>query len=151
LTQPNQKATEAAEYLQTAVTAAAGKNAERIVVLDVSQTFTITDHFLICSGNSERQVHAIAEEIERRLRDEWNIKPMRREGHRESRWVILDYVDFLVHAFHREERDYYDLERLWADAPVLDLHDGENGQRSAHRSQEDGQETNEPAATAEAP
>jgi ribosome-associated protein len=151
LTQPNQKATEAAEYLQTAVTAAAGKNAERIVVLDVSQTLTITDHFLICSGNSERQVNAIAEEIERRLRDEWNIKPMRREGHRESRWVILDYVDFLVHAFHREERDYYDLERLWADAPVLDLRTEENGRRSAHRSQEDGLETDEPAATAEAP
>ena len=151
MTHPNQKATEAAEQLQTAVTAAAGKNAERIVVLDVSQTLRITDHFLICSGNSERQVHAIAEEIERRLQEEFNIKPMRREGHRESRWVILDYVDFLVHAFHREERDYYDLERLWADAPVLDLFQGENGQRSASRSREDGQETDEPAATAEAP
>jgi len=151
LTHPKQKATEAAEQLQTAVTAAAGKNAERIVVLDVSQSLRITDHFLICSGNSERQVHAIAEEIERRLHEEFNIKPMRREGHRESRWVILDYVDFLVHAFHREERDYYDLERLWADAPVLDLHHGENGQRSARRSREDGKETDEPAATAEAP
>ena len=151
MTHPKQKATEAAEQLQTAVTAAAGKNAERIVVLDVSKSLRITDHFLICSGNSERQVNAIAEEIERRLQEEFNIKPMRREGHRESRWVILDYVDFLVHAFHREERDYYDLERLWADAPVLDLHHGENGQRSARRSREDGQETDEPAATAEAP
>ena len=151
MAQLKQKATEAAEQLQTAVSAAAGKNAERIIVLDVSQTLAITDHFLICSGNSERQVHAIADAVERCLRDEWSIKPLRREGHRESRWVILDYGDFLVHAFHREERDYYDLERLWADAPVLDLQYEENGQRSPRRSQEDGLETDESAATAEAP
>ena len=98
MAQLKQKATEAAEQLQTAVSAAAGKNAERIIVLDVSQTLAITDHFLICSGNSERQVHAIADAVERGLRDEWSIKPLRREGHRESRWVILDYGDFLVHA-----------------------------------------------------
>ncbi|HZK50793.1 MAG TPA: ribosome silencing factor [Actinomycetota bacterium] len=138
--QLKQKTTEAPEHLQAAAVAAADKKAERIIVLDVSQTLAITDHFLICSGNSERQVHTIAEAIERRLSEEWSIKPLRREGHRDSRWVILDYVDFLVHAFHREERDYYDLERLWADAPVLELH-----------QREDGYQNDEPAARAEAP
>jgi ribosome-associated protein len=130
--------TEAPEHLHGAVAAAADKKAERIVVLDVSQSLAITDHFLICSGNSDRQVNAIADAIERRLREQWEIKPLRREGHRESRWVVLDFVDFLVHVFHQEEREYYDLERLWADAPVLEL-------------REDGRETDEPAATAEAP
>jgi len=138
LAQLKQRMTEAPEHLHGAVAAAADKKAERIVVLDVSQSLAITDHFLICSGNSDRQVHAIADAIERRLREQWEIKPLRREGHRESRWVVLDFVDFLVHVFHQEEREYYDLERLWADAPVLEL-------------REDGRETDEPAATAEAP
>ena len=133
-----------------AVAAASDKKAERIVVLDVSQTLAITDHFLICNGNSERQVHTIADNVERRLREEWDVKPLRREGHRDSRWVILDYVDFLVHVFHREERDYYDLERLWADAPVLELH-GEDGERSSRRSRKDEGLNDESAAAAEAP
>jgi ribosome-associated protein len=149
LTQLKQKATEAPEYLEAAVAAAADKKAERIVVLDVSQTLAITDHFLICSGNTERQVHTIADNVERRLREQCDVKPLRREGHRDSRWVVLDYVDFLVHVFHREERDYYDLERLWADAPMLELH-RDDGERS-RRSRKDKEEDNEPAATAEAP
>jgi ribosome-associated protein len=140
LAQLKQIAAEATETLEAAVAAAADKKAERIVVLDVSRTLAITDHFVICSGKSERQVHTIADAIERRLREEREIKPLRREGHRDARWVILDYVDFLVHVFHREEREYYDLERLWADAPVLEMN-----------YREDGSDTDEPAATAEAP
>ena len=140
MTQLTQRATEASRYIEAAVEAAAVKKAERIVVLDVSRQLVITDHFVICSGNSERQVHTIAEAIEHRLHRDLDIKPLRREGHRESRWMILDYVDFMVHVFHTQERDYYDLERLWADAPVLELNhiaqDGDN---------------DEPAAAAEAP
>ena len=151
MTQLKQKPTEALEYLEAAVAAAADKKAERIVVLDVSQTLVIIDHFLICSGNSERQVHTIADNVERWLREKWDVKPLRREGHRDSRWVILDYVDFLVHVFHHEERDYYDLERLWADAPVLELHHREDDQRSSRRSRKDEGLSDEPAATAEAP
>ena len=71
---------------------------------------------MICSGNTERQVATIAEEIERRLQQDKGRKPVRREGHREARWVVLDYVDFVVHVFHKEDRDYYELERLWRDA-----------------------------------
>ena len=99
-----------------AAEASAAKKAERIVILDISELLAITDFFLICSGNTERQVATIAEEIERRLQQDKGRKPVRREGHREARWVVLDYVDFVVHVFHREDRDYYELERLWRDA-----------------------------------
>ncbi|MFN2488892.1 MAG: ribosome silencing factor [Actinomycetota bacterium] len=104
-----------------AARAAADKKAERLVALDVSSLLVITDIFLICSGNSERQVHTIADEIERRLLEVRRIKPARREGERESHWVVLDYIDFVVHVFLKEERDYYDLERLWSDAPRFSL------------------------------
>jgi len=139
LTQLKQITTEASQVIEATAEAAVDKKAERIVVLDVSKQLVIIDHFVICSGSSERQVHAIADAIERRLNEEHGVKPLRREGHRESRWVVLDYIDFLVHVFHREERDVYDLERLWADAPMLELH------------QTLSEDSHEPAATAEAP
>jgi ribosome-associated protein len=102
-----------------AAAAASSKKGERIAILDVSDLLVITDHFLICSGNTERQVRSISDEIERKLRDERELKATRREGERESRWIVLDYVDFVVHVFHKEDRDYYDLERLWSDAPEI--------------------------------
>ena len=106
-----------------AARAAAAKRAQDISVLDVSELLVITDHFLICSGNTERQVRTIADEIERRLIQDRGMKPARREGEREARWVVLDYVDFVVHVFHKEDRDYYQLERLWSDAPTLTFED----------------------------
>jgi ribosome-associated protein len=106
-----------------AARAASSKKAERIVILDVSQQLVITDHFVICDGRTQRQVRTIAEEVESRLQKECDVKPFRREGMREGRWVLLDYVDFVVHVFQPEERDYYDLERLWADAPVVPFED----------------------------
>lgn len=116
-----------------AAAAAADKKAEDIVILDVSKVLVITDHFLICSGNNERQVRTIADEIERRLLALEKIKPARREGERESRWVVLDFVDFVVHVFHKEDRQYYELERLWSDAPVIpfDEHWEESGEPAA--------------------
>lgn len=93
------------------------------MILDVSEQLVITDHFLICSGNTDRQVRTIADEIERVLVSEKGVKPYRREGQREGRWVLLDYVDFVVHVFHKEDRDYYDLERLWSDATVVGFDD----------------------------
>ncbi|MGH2748697.1 MAG: ribosome silencing factor [Actinomycetota bacterium] len=110
---------EEATRVLEAATAASSKKAERITILDVSRLLVITDYFLICSGNTERQVRTIAGEIERQLIELHGLKPARREGERDSRWVVLDYLDFVVHVFHREDRDYYDLERLWADAPVV--------------------------------
>lgn len=93
------------------------------MILDVSEQLVITDHFLICSGNTDRQVRTIADEVERVLSTNSGVKPYRREGQREGRWVLLDYVDFVVHVFHKEDRDYYDLERLWSDAPVVPFED----------------------------
>ena len=106
-----------------AASAASSKKAERISILDVSQQLVITDFFVICSGNTERHVRTIAEEVEKKLREDFGVKPYRREGEREARWVLLDYVDFVVHVFHSEEREYYDLERLWADAGIVPFDD----------------------------
>ena len=100
-----------------AAAAAAAKKAERIVILDVSKQLVITDYFVICSGNTDRQVRTIADEVERQLAA-LKVKPYRREGEREGTWILLDYVDFVVHVFRKEERDYYELERLWSDAPI---------------------------------
>jgi len=122
-----------------AAEAASSKKADRIAILDVSELLVITDHFLICSGSNERQVRTIAEEVEKRLLEQHRVKPFRREGEREGRWILLDYVDFVVHVFGPEERDYYDLERLWADAPRVPYH--ENGAIGSDREERD-----EPAA-----
>jgi len=92
------------------------------VILDVSRVLVITDHFVIASGNTERQVRTLASEVERRLQP-LGVKPARREGEREGRWVVLDYVDFVVHLFHHEARDYYELERLWSDADEVPFED----------------------------
>ncbi len=121
-----------------AAEAASSKKAERIVILDVSELLVITDHFLVCSGRNERQVRTIADEVEKHLLEAHRVKPFRREGEREGRWILLDYVDFVVHVFGPEERDYYDLERLWADAPRVAF---EDGSRSGQREERD-----EPAA-----
>ena len=116
-----------------AARAASSKQARRIVILDVSQQLGITDFFLICSGNTGRQVSTIVEEIERRLVTQSQMRPVRREGEREARWVVLDYIDFVVHVFHQEDRDYYELERLWSDAPLLEFEEDswEQGNDSA--------------------
>jgi len=99
-----------------------GKQGRDLAILDVHELIVITDYFVICSGTSERQVKTIVDEVERSLRD-LDRKPVRREGETEGRWVLLDYVDVVVHVFAEEEREYYDLERLWRDAPRVPLDD----------------------------
>lgn len=101
-----------------AARAAADKQAQDVVVLDVHELIVITDYFVLCTGTSDRQVKTLVEEIEKALRT-LGEKPVRREGEQESRWVLLDYVDVVVHVFAEEEREFYDLERLWRDAPRL--------------------------------
>jgi len=102
-----------------AARAAAAKQGDRIVVLDVRELIVITDYFVIANGTSERQVRTIVEEVEKALRGQ-GVKPVRREGEDQGAWVLLDFVDVVVHVFGAEERDYYDLERLWRDAPVVE-------------------------------
>ena len=111
------------DLVEAAAAAASSKKAERIVILDVSKQLVITDHFVICSGSSDRQVKSIADEVQKVLAADMSVKPFRREGEREGRWVLLDYVDFVAHVFHEEDREYYDLERLWSDAPRFEYLD----------------------------
>ena len=97
--------------------AAASKKGEDIVILDVGPVLAITDCFVITSAPNDRLVRAIAEEIERALKEAGGPAPRRTEGLREGEWVLLDYGDFVVHVFLDETRRFYDLERLWRDAP----------------------------------
>ena len=106
--------------IRTAALAAADKLATDLVAFDVSEQLAITDAFLLASGANDRQVKAIVEEVEDKLR-EHGAKPIRREGERDARWVLLDYGDIVVHVQHVEERQFYALERLWRDCPVIDL------------------------------
>ena len=103
-----------------AAQAAADKKGRNIVAFDVSEQLAITDVFLIASANNERQVGAIVDGVEEQLLKR-RLKPTRREGDRENRWVLLDYLDFVVHVQHTEERTLYNLERLWKDCPQLPL------------------------------
>lgn len=108
------------QHVRIAAQAAADKLADDIVAFDVSQHLAITDVFLIASAGNERQVGAIVDGIEEALL-KVKVKPLRREGDRENRWVLLDYVDFVVHVQHSEERTLYSLERLWKDCPAIHL------------------------------
>jgi ribosome-associated protein len=108
----------AVELVEVAAAAAADKLATDIIVYDVSDQLVITDAFLLCSASNDRQVRAIVDEIEEKLR-RVGAKPVRREGEREGRWVLLDYIDVVIHVQHAEERVYYALERLWKDCPRI--------------------------------
>ena len=110
------------ELAEAAVSAAADKLASDLVILDVSEQLVITDCFVLASAPNDRQVRSVVDAIEERLL-ELGAKPVRREGEREGRWVLLDYVDIVVHVQHSEERTYYSLERLWKDCPELPLPD----------------------------
>ncbi|MFK3984019.1 ribosome silencing factor [Micromonospora sp. NPDC050397] len=110
----------ALELALAAAQAAADKKAEDIVLIDVGDQLAITDVFLVASAPSERQVQAIVDAIEERLLTlPEKAKPVRREGERAGRWVLLDYVDIVVHIQHTEEREFYALDRLWKDCPVI--------------------------------
>lgn len=95
------------------------KKAQDIVILDVSRISSITDYFVICSAINERQLHAIADEIDKDLK-KLSVQKFGMEGYREAKWVLIDYGDFIVHIFDKEIRSYYDLEMLWGDAPRVE-------------------------------
>jgi ribosome-associated protein len=116
-------ATEASIDLATvAAQAAADKKATDILLVDVSERLAITDVFVIVTGSNERQVGAIVDEIEQRMQ-EAGCRPPRREGQRDGRWVLLDFIDVIVHVQHPEERVFYALDRLWKDCPVIPFTD----------------------------
>jgi ribosome-associated protein len=121
----------AVQLVRLAAEAASDKLADDILAYDVSEQLVITDAFVLCSAPNDRQVRAIVDEIEKRLREDADAKPVRREGEREGRWVLLDYIDVIVHIQHEEDRVYYSLERLWKDCPLIELPESIN----AHAAQ----------------
>ena len=111
--------TDSGELARLAARAASSKQGEATVILDLRELLTITDYFVITSGTSDRQGNTLAEEIVRTMK-EAGVRPVREERDVQARWVLLDFVDFVVHVFRQEERDYYRLENLWSDAPRLE-------------------------------
>jgi ribosome-associated protein len=122
----------AVELGLAAAQAASDKLASDILLLDVSEQLVITDVFLLASAPNDRQVLAIVDGIEEKLRD-LGAKPVRREGEKEGRWVLLDFSEIVVHVQHQEERVFYALERLWKDCPVIPFVDAD-GRVSAERA-----------------
>lgn len=121
-----QSAASATEMLQIAAEAALSKGGEDLLALNVSEPLPLVDIFLLVTGNSERNVAAIADEVEDRL-IEAGHKRVRREGRDEARWVLLDFGDLIVHVFHEQERTYYGLERLWKDCPIVPIEAAQPG------------------------
>jgi ribosome-associated protein len=111
----------ATELTVLAAQAAADKLASNISAIDVSEHLVITDVFVLASAGNERQVQAVVDAVEERLLLRAGVKPVRREGERNGRWVLLDYVDIVVHVQHSEERVFYALDRLWKDCPLIPL------------------------------
>lgn len=109
------------EILEAAVKAGDDKRAENIVALDMRNVSLLADYFVIMDANSERQVVAIVEEIEKQVEALGVTGHV--EGKKGSKWILVDFKDVVIHVFLKEEREFYNLEKLWADAPMVDLHE----------------------------
>jgi ribosome-associated protein len=107
------------EALRIAVNAADDKKANDLVILDISKITSFANYFLLCTGDSSRQMQAIADEVEKQLK-EAGIRPSHVEGYQNSEWILLDCMDLVVHIFSKNARAFYDLERLWRDAIKMD-------------------------------
>ena len=108
------------ETVQTAVRAAEDKKAEEVVVLKLAEITSFTDYFIICSGNSSRQVQAIADEVSAQLKKR-GVRPLQTEGYANAEWILIDYGPLVVHVFSNTSRRFYDLERLWRDAERIEM------------------------------
>jgi len=113
-------ADEIQRWVRLAAAAADDKKATDVLIIDVGEVFSVSDYFIIASGSSTRQVHAIVDGIEERLTLDGGPKPARTEGHEDRQWVLMDYGTFIVHVFNQEQREFYQLEKLWGDRPRLD-------------------------------
>jgi ribosome-associated protein len=111
------------DIVQAAVSAALNRRARDPVILDLRELGSFTDFFAICSGTSDIQVEAISDAVLDELEEKWNVRPWHREGVHQSDWVLLDYVDFVVHIFLDEKRKHFNLERLWIEAPTIEVPD----------------------------
>jgi ribosome-associated protein len=109
--------------VQLAITAASEKKAFDMIALDLRDIASFTEYFVIASGSNQRQVQAIADEINERLKKEFGQRPVRVEGYNSAEWVLLDYGDFIAHIFNNDSREFYDLARLWRDARKVEIPD----------------------------
>lgn len=109
-----------AELVQMIADAAGEEDAQDLIILDVNEKTIVADYFVICSGRNLVHIHSIADHVEQKLKEQ-GIKPQRREGYEEGKWVILDYASTILHIFRQQEREYYKLENLWADARKVAL------------------------------
>jgi len=107
------------DALKIAINAADDKKAYDLVVLDISEIASFANYFLFCTGDSSRQIQAIADEVEQQLKES-GIRPAHVEGYRNAEWILMDYMDLVIHIFSKNARAYYDLERLWRDGKKLD-------------------------------
>ena len=110
-----------------AVDAVLGKKAHDVTVMDMREVSGVADYFVLCTGDSDLQIRAIAENVEQTLREQHGERPWHREGYEHLQWVLLDYVDLVVHVFSQEKRSFYGLERLWGDAPIENVPEDSNG------------------------
>jgi len=108
------------DILKIAAEAADDKKARDLVALDISKIASFASRFLICTGDSSRQIQSISDEIEKRLK-EAGVRPDHIEGYQNAEWVVMDYSELIVHIFSKTARVYYDLERLWRDAVIIDV------------------------------
>jgi ribosome-associated protein len=108
------------DALKIAIQAADNKKALDIVVIDISSVASFADCFLLCTGDSQRQIQAIADEVKEKMASHGN-RPAHVEGYNNAEWILLDYLDLVIHIFSKQARAYYDLERLWRDAKIIDI------------------------------
>ena len=118
--QTSKPATQLPEPVRCAVDAASSKKALDMVVLDLSGSEAFTDYFIVCSGQTARQVRAIVDEVQKQLRG-MDSRPSHVEGYQNAEWILLDYFDFIVHVFTQDTRRFYDLERLWGNATRIEF------------------------------
>lgn len=114
------EADELLRLVRVAAAAADDKKADETLIIDVGDVFAVSDYFVITSGSNPRQVHAIADAVEEEVKNAGGPGPVRVEGLDQREWVLMDYGAFVVHVFHREQRDFYQLERLWGDRPRVE-------------------------------
>ena len=111
----------AKELALMAARALSDKKGREIQVLEIGDLTTLADYFVIATGSSNTQINALVDNVEKVLREEAEEEPLHREGYRGGTWVLLDYGDFIIHIMHQDAREYYRLERLWRDCPVVEL------------------------------
>ena len=114
------QADELLRLVRVAAAAADDKKADETLIIDVGDVFAVSDYFVITSGSNPRQVNAIADAVEEEVKNAGGPGPVRVEGLDQREWVLMDYGAFVVHVFHREQRDFYQLERLWGDRPRVE-------------------------------